>query len=635
VKRAFREAYNRELAILKERSADFAADYPGIADRLGGLLEDNLDPAIGGLLEGSAFLAARVQLNLDEQFRVFTTELLEQVLPGALAPTPSAMIIQAKAAPGIQLEDGLSFEPGEYIDARYVDADKRVACRFRLSAPLTMWPLELSALKYHDRPGPIGALGHDVMRQTKAGIVIDLKRNDGMGDISELPIDTLPIHFIGTFREAAILYSQIFADCVRVSLRWLDQHGDPVFRVLPNDAIEQLGFRDEERLFPYDPRMFRGFSVLHEGFVLPSKFLGMRLNGLKEALKGIKGDTVQLVFELSTPNDRISSRLEVTDLGLHCVPAVNLFEESAGNVRLDDKRHEFVVTPDSSPMTHYEIHSFVDVFAHYAGHQNKVRVHPLYALSPDGEEPRQMLYYTFERRPRRLTAAERRFGGSKYRYRGTETFITIYEPPDVEGAQRLQIKTLASNRHLPEYLPIASGKDDFTLASDQTITAACVSGPTPPRESLVDTDIDGPHRAVAGDNYWRLISFLQLAHYGLVDRDDGTGAAALREMLSIFADLSDSVTEAQISGVRSVETRPITRTIRRAGAYHPARGLEVKITLDEDEFEGSHIMLLSSILDRFLADFAAVNAFTQTVIHSRSRGHIKTFPPRSGSGPLI
>jgi type VI secretion system protein ImpG len=106
-------------------------------------------------------------------------------------------------------------------------------------------------------------------------------------------------------------------------------------------------------------------------------------------------------------------------------------------------------------------------------------------------------------------------------------------------------------------------------------------------------------------------------------------------MLSIFADLSDSVTEAQISGVRSVETRPITRTIRRAGAYHPARGLEVKITLDEDEFEGSHIMLLSSILDRFLADFAAVNAFTQTVIHSRSRGHIKTFPPRSGSGPLI
>ena len=169
----------------------------------------------------------------------------------------------------------------------------------------------------------------------------------------------------------------------------------------------------------------------------------------------------------------------------------------------------------------------------------------------------------------------------------------------------------------------------------RSIAASCLADPTPPRDSLVDTVIDGPHRAVAGDNYWRLISFLQLSHFGLVDRSDGTGAAALREILSIFADLSDSVTEAQIGGIRSVETRPITRTIRRAGAYHPARGLEVVITIDEDEYEGSHIMVMGAILDRFLADFAAVNAFTQTVIHSRTRGHVKTFPPRSGSGPLI
>ena len=79
MKRAFRDAYNRELAILKERSTEFAADYPGIADRLGGLIEENLDPALQGLLEGSAFLAARVQLNIEEQFRTFTEELLDQV----------------------------------------------------------------------------------------------------------------------------------------------------------------------------------------------------------------------------------------------------------------------------------------------------------------------------------------------------------------------------------------------------------------------------------------------------------------------------------------------------------------------------------------------------------------------------
>ena len=636
MKRAFREAYNRELALLKERARDFAADYPGIADRLGGLLEDNLDPAIGGLLEGAAFMAARVQQNLDDQFRTFTTEMLEHLLPGVLAPTPSAMLVRARVAQGgTQIDEGLHVPRHAYIDARYLDADKRVACRFRLAAPLSIWPLEIAALKYHDRPGPVGALGQDLARETKAGLVLDLRRTDGAGTLADLPIDSLPIHFVGPFAEAATLYEQVFCDCVRVSLRWLDTNGDPVFRRLRPEAMEQVGFDEDEALFPRDPRLFRGYGLLHEAFTFPRKFLGVRLAGLRDALRSCGAETVQVVMELDTANPRVATRLEAEHLALHCAPAVNLFEEGSNNVRLDDKLHEFVITPDSSPMTHYEMHSIETVNAHYAGNQSKVRVHPLYALPPDGEDPRSTLYYTTRRQPRRLTAEEQRHGGSRYRYRGTETFITIYEPPDADRAQRLQIRGLATNRHLPEYLPIAGGEDDFTLATDQTVKLTCVAGPTKPRDGLLDTDVEGAHRHVAGDNHWRLISFLQLAHYGLTDREDGDGAAALREMLSLFADASDRVTEAQISGLRSIASRPITRTIRRAGAYHPARGLEVTLTFDEDEFESSNVVLLGAIVDRFLADYAGVNSFVQCVVASVQRGALKTWPPRSGTGPLL
>ncbi|MEE2810091.1 MAG: type VI secretion system baseplate subunit TssF, partial [Pseudomonadota bacterium] len=58
MRRALRDAYNQELGLLKERAAEFAGEYPGLADRLGGLLEENMDPAVAGLLEGSAFLSA-------------------------------------------------------------------------------------------------------------------------------------------------------------------------------------------------------------------------------------------------------------------------------------------------------------------------------------------------------------------------------------------------------------------------------------------------------------------------------------------------------------------------------------------------------------------------------------------------
>ena len=43
----------------------------------------------------------------------------------------------------------------------------------------------------------------------------------------------------------------------------------------------------------------------------------------------------------------------------------------------------------------------------------------------------------------------------------------------------------------------------------------------------------------------------------------------------------------------------------------------------------------NSTLDRFLAEYAAVNSFTQTVIVSTDRGEVASFPPRTGTGPLI
>ena len=56
--------------------------------------------------------------------------------------------------------------------------------------------------------------------------------------------------------------------------------------------------------------------------------------------------------------------------------------------------------------------------------------------------------------------------------------------------------------------------------------------------------------------------------------------------------------------------------------------------------EGEHggegqLLLLGAVLDRFLAEYANVNSFTQTVIVSRQRGLIRRFPPRTGLGPLI
>ncbi len=646
MKKAFRDAYNKELALLYERSREFAEDYPGIADRLGGLIKENLDPAVAGLLEGTAFMAARVQLKMDEEFRTFSTELLNQIFPDALAPTPSVMLTQGNPPyDNKDLVNGLHFDAGDYMDARFVDSDQRVSCRFSLCGPLSIWPLRVSKAVYHPSPAPFLAAGEaEVAPGTKGGLQLTIMRplsatsKKGGGPLSEVKVDSLPVYLTADMPDAVALYEQIFCDLKRASLRYLDKHGDPVFIRLDPRSIEQVGFDEGADLFPHDGRIFQGFARLREVFVFPRKLLGFRLTGLQQHLARIDQAEVQLMLEFGGANKNLAARTNEDAFALNCAPAVNLFEESASQIRLDDKHTEFVVTPDSSPLTHYEVYSITAVHAHYSGVQEKVRVNPLYAMPKGSAKPRQALYFTTRKKPRRPTEKERRFGAQQ-RYSGTETFISVYEPPDLEGdarAQRLQVRTLASNRHLPEYLPIAESRDDFHMCDDVSVSLGCVAGPTPPRAAMTEIETSAHHRTTSGDNYWRLISYLSLNHFSLDGDDDGLVAAdSLRELLSLFADLSNVVTEAQLQGLKTVTTRPIVRSIQRGDGYYPARGLEIRITFDEAAFEGSGIILLGAALDRFLSEYATVNSFTQTIITSTDRGDIATFPPRTGSGPLI
>ena len=152
--REFLDLYNRELQLLNEQAREFADAYPGIAERLGGLLEDRVDPLIGGLLEGAAFLAARVQLKLKHEFPEFTNNLLEQLVPHYLAPTPSAMLVKAMPVFGDRaLREGHAIARGSYLDASYRQLDRQMACRYRLCSDITIWPFDLIGAEYFPSPG--------------------------------------------------------------------------------------------------------------------------------------------------------------------------------------------------------------------------------------------------------------------------------------------------------------------------------------------------------------------------------------------------------------------------------------------------------------------------------------------------
>src|SRR5258708_9663045 len=158
--REFLDLYNRELQLLNEQAREFAEEYPGIAEGLGGILEDRVDAMVSGLVEGAAFLAARVQLKLKHEFPEFTGNLLEQLVPNYPAPTPSAMIVQVVPTFGNKsLHDGHAVARGAYLDASFRERDRQIACRYRLCSDIVVWPFELAGAEYFASPAQLGALG--------------------------------------------------------------------------------------------------------------------------------------------------------------------------------------------------------------------------------------------------------------------------------------------------------------------------------------------------------------------------------------------------------------------------------------------------------------------------------------------
>ena len=646
--REFLDLYNRELDLFYEQAAEFAEEFPGIAGRLGSLVKERTDPMVAGLLEGAAFLAARVQLKLKHEFPEFTNNLVEQLVPHYLAPTPSAMLVHVQPNYGdAGLRDGRVIPRGAALDAMYSQAGRKIACKFRLTAPVTLLPFEIAGAQYFPSAGPIQALGVPVGPNVLAGLKLSLTHRmapnveDEVKDeqARKMPevwfagcrVAELPVTLAAADADADALYEQVLAHCAGVYFRHADDFGDPVVSQAQAGCIGQIGFAEADGLMPNDNRIFSGFDLLREYFLFPRKFLGFSITGLASAMPRLKAKNIDIIFTFDEVNTRLAAAVQPQMFSLYAAPAINLFEMTTDRVPVKSNQHEYQVIPDKSRALDFEPHRILEVYAHYTGGAAKIPVRPLYSAASEGGSAKTLVY-TLRRLPRLATMEEKKYGQASS-YTGTDIYLSLGEGAqlgDLSNVAELSVRALCSNRHLTEQLPVGTGQSDFRLVDNVALDVKCIAGPTPPREPVIKQMRSRAENASTGVVTWRLINMLSLNHLGLVAHGAGKNAEALREVLSMFADLADSATERRIRGIKSVESRPVVRRIRQLSGIGAARGLEITVTMDDKAFEGSGVFLLGAVLDRFFCEYSAFNHFTQTVIRTSERGEIMRWPVRTG-----
>jgi type VI secretion system protein ImpG len=618
--------YNRELQFIREMGAEFARAYPKIAGRLS--LDATVgtdqcaDPYVERLLEGFAFLAGRVQLQLQSEFPRFTQHLLELVYPNYLAPVPSMAVVQiqpmladASLAGGYVVPRGISMRS----TAGKSDVP---SCEYRTAHDVKLWPLEISAAQYFPSAGALATTGLAQLEGVRAGLRLRLKATGSL-TFDRLSLDDVDLYVQGAGDLAKRIYEQAVGNCVAVSVRYKGAQG-PVFARLPGTRVRRRGFDDAEALLPSAGRAFNGYRLLQEYFAFPERFLFFSVGGLGRIVKQCTDSEIEITLLFSRSDSVLADLVNAECFALHCTPVVNLFPRRATRIHLDDRSNEFHVVADRTRPMDFEIHSVTKVEGFGNAAEPEQQFVPLYAHTDLTRSHQGLAFYTLQREPRLLSTRQRQTG-PRSSYIGSEVFISLVdglEAPYRSSLRQIEVGVLCTNRDLPIQLQgtLGRGTTDFTLDTGGPVEAVrCIVGPTRPLPSRAE-----------GDMAWRLVSHLSLNYLSIVEGGDDRGAGALRELLALYADAQDPALQKQIEGLRGVSSRTITRRIPTPGPVTFGRGLEITLTCDEAAYEGTGTFLLGAVLEEFFARYASINSFTETVVRIEGRGEVMRWPARLG-----
>ena len=362
-----------------------------------------------------------------------------------------------------------------------------------------------------------------------------------------------------------------------------------------------------------------GHRLLQEYFALPEKFLFFDLEGLEPLAQAGFGEEAEIVFLFSSFER--AERQQVLELGVNertfrlgCTPAINLFPQSAEPILLSQTRHDYTIVPDNRHSAVMEIFSIEEVIATNPRLRQSVVLEPMHAYR----------YQTRNREDLAFWVATRHLNEFGEREPSTMTISVV----DLTGnftepeADVLMVRTLCTNFDLPSRFQFGSEAGDFEAvgyAGAKTVTA--LRRPTP---SVNPTG--------GKEHFWRLISLLSLNYLSLNEE----GRTAMQEILRLHNMSDSAASENQVGSILKMKSSPGFALVDSAYGLIPARGTQVEMEFDEQQFAGSGLYLFAAVLDRFLASYASMNSFSQLTARSTLRKEaMGKWPPRAGTQALL
>ena len=603
------DLYERELAFLQQTSTEFARMHPAAAARLQLDTDTVDDPLVARLLSGVAYMNARVQKKLSDDFPELSDAMLETLYPHYLRPIPSCAIVQFE--PDEDLDGIVGVEAGTLLES---ESFRGQNCRFSSCYPVDICPFQVKSVAL--MPRPFMAPGSNDIQGANAVLKISLETLTADLSFAELLPEKIRFFLRGQQGHVNSIYDLLLTKCVKLVIANGEADPHPVF--LEPDAIHQVGLEPDEGLLPYPDTAFIGYRLLTEYFAFPEKFQFLDIAQLQSAIGEDYAGGLNLYFYLSETQDELEKQISTSMFALGCTPVVNLFSEAADPIPLTHTEYRYHVIPDARRSEGLEVYSIDEVSATDSS-GNKTQYRPFYGIQHSQHQAQQSAFW-FSRR-RHIVEGEHR------NEQASEVDISLVDlnfSPSMTANETLDIRLTCCNRNLPKKLPTGNAQPYLNIV-DGDAPAARISCVVPPTATLRP-----PYRE---RGYWRLISHLNLNHLSLTGNG---GCDALKEILRLYDFRNSAGTRNLIEAITRLQARPITAPIQIDDSVVLCRGTEVQLELDDMMLTGASPLLLASVLERFFGLYCSLNSFTRLIANLSGRdGELKRWPPRAGDKALV
>jgi type VI secretion system protein ImpG len=581
--------YERELQYLRKTGADFARKHPKVAHALGLNPDDSSDPQVERLIESFAFLTSTLQRKYDEQFPQVSQNFLSVLYPQLVAPVPPMSIAEFS----IDAHKGKS-TTGQFIPREtelYINSDEGMACRFRTSYDLTLWPLSIedvvvepsATYDFHTQFSPYPYL----LRINVKSLAKKLKEYE----IKDLCFYINADHFIGNWLFECLFLKE---SCYAV----LNPQNHEKVIIKSEEAIGRVGFRENESVLPEFPQSAPSFNLLQEYYALPQKFMFFRLNEID--LTRCDEEAVFLI-PLVSYDDTLKKNLQISQnsIKLGCTPIINLFTHLTDPIDFNKRALSYPLIPNAQKHRYLEIHTVLDVFQTIRSSKEVKKISPYFSYNHQDIIEHQDYFYHAQ-----IVDAPSMPGTN------TElSFVNLGFQKNTPIHETIYARTLCSNRDLASFI-----RPGYKLSGLNPLPVSDISILQQPTPSIYNPG--------GGNYHWQLISQLTTDYVVLSSKDRLTAKNVVKEAVNVFRKQVSNTMMTDGSDIIDFTSKDIVRRVGKDAWRGFLNGMAYHITFSEASFSKKDVLLFSAVLDSYFRNFTYTVSFSELNIHKPNQTEI-------------